>query len=403
MSNNRQATKRKTRSKNSVQRQSDSSNQTATNSRPQTPKPRNKSTQGQRNYAPLSSTRSQKVGDASIKSTRDGIVVKHRELVVNLSPSSGGFSQLARLRCNPASVGTFRWLSTIASSWETYRFRKLAFQYIARAPATTAGSLIMSPDYDARDGQPVNEMTMSELKDTVECSPWEDINLHLSSQSMNRAFKSHFTMSDDRFAQTTQDVKTIDAAQVFVACDSDVQGNWGKLWVEYECEFRTPQPPTAGVATGGVDIQFDNVSFSSSGNLPPFSAANCASFIRNVNASDPIISVAPQPDGSIIGTFLRDFQGMVNWNYSGPSIMGTPGSYLPSIIGKGLVGGPIGTPGFGDNGNGAPSPNPPNSISYRASNYIKAVLGDQLISPSIISALSGSNGALNVVLGALPQ
>jgi len=137
-----------------------------------------------------------------------------------------GFQNLARLRCNPASVATFRWLSTVAPSFEQYRFKKLKFEYIARCPTTLAGSVLMSPDYDAQDGAPVSEVIQAAYKGSVEDVPWESNVLALEPALLNRAYKAHFTMTDTRFNATTQDENTIDAAQVFISSDTDAGYTW---------------------------------------------------------------------------------------------------------------------------------------------------------------------------------
>lgn len=276
-------------------------------------KAQQQSSLGPRVNAPVSGSRTNRVGIASVKQIRDGCSVCNREFVMNIQvPNSPGWINIDRLRCNPGSVKTFPWLSGMATSWESYRFKKLHFQFIARCPTTTAGSLILSPDYDAQDGQPATEQQMTQLRDTTEDNPWKDMVCRLKPESMNRAYKTHFVMDDSRYATTTQDEKTIDVAQFFISADKDANANWGKLWVDYEVEFFTPQTQSVTVPeTGGARL-------SVVAGVPTLSNTNFVNTLANVqiaqSLADPLIKGIDNsvgPGGTTVCEFLRDWSGTV--------------------------------------------------------------------------------------------
>jgi len=272
----------------------------------------NQSSLGPRVNAPSASTRSNKVGVASVRQIKDGCNVCNREFVMNIQvPNAPGWINIDRLRCNPGSAKTFPWLSGMATSWESYRFRKLRFQFIARCPTTTAGSLILSPDYDAQDGQPATEQQMTQLRDTVEDNPWKDMTCDLKPASLNRAYKTHFVMDDSRYSTTSQDEKTIDAAQFFISADKDANANWGKLWVDYDVDFFTPQTMSVTVPeTGGARVNVN-------GGVPTTTGGMFTNTLAGIalaqSASDPIVKAL---DNSVTGNttvveFLRDWSGTV--------------------------------------------------------------------------------------------
>jgi hypothetical protein len=331
--------------------------------------------------------RSQKTGRATFIATKEGVVVCNREFIGVVASSGSGFNQLLRLRVNPGSARTFPWLSTMANSWETYRFRKLRFEYIARCPTTTPGSIFISPDYDAQDGAPINEVVQSAIKGTVEDGPWKSLNVDLSPANMNRAFKSHFTMDDARFGNTTQDEKTIDAGQVFLSTETDGAAKLGRLWVSYECELNTPQPPEVDNNLGSRLVDFSAVPTNTGSTFP----ASVVVTNQEMNVADPIIELLAGQGidtGVQFARFLRPFSGTLTTIVSGlgsGTINPISGANLTPVLNNiGIPFMPMGTRN-GDNG----------TISTRASSItdkFTAAIGDVLGLPdSVTSAATVSN------------
>jgi hypothetical protein len=219
-------------------------------------------------------------------------------------------------------VKTFPWLSTMALSWEQYRFKKLRFRYIGRTPTTTPGSLQIAPDYDAQDGQPTSESLLAVMKDTQEDAPWKEIICHCDVAAMNRAYKSHFVMSDERFVATGQDVKTIDAGQVFLACDSDGSSNWGKLWVDYVVDLMVPQPPVLSTTTGGTVLSLGIATSGLTGAAGQHLTATPAQVAASItqDLKQPLVEANPNVTGTSYPLrFLRDWKGIVNLAFDSAS------------------------------------------------------------------------------------
>ena len=354
-------------------------------------------------FAPIAMSRKQETVAPSMRYMTNGCLVKQRELisVVSIPSTQDGFAILKRLRLNPASSATFPWLSTIAGSYESFRFKKLHFEYITRAPSTFAGSVIMAPDYDAADGSPVTESVLSQYKGAVEDVPWKNMILIVQPGLMNRAYKAHFICDDGRFALTKQDVKTLDPGQFFLGCDGVGPSKWGKLWVDYEVELINPQSPTLGPSVGGSVIQFNNCYADNATTTQIFGTATTGNFQR-VDVNDPIIDLNKTFLGpsSTVGTFLRDFKGVVDMSTGtgGTSNLNSTVAWTINQVRDGvttILNSPIGVTAFGNNGN--------NSTVMRQAQAIDAKAGDVLQLGGLSATNLGvfSNFPVNLILSAL--
>jgi hypothetical protein len=247
MSNNSTSTnKSQNRTKNN------NSSPKAQNSGPKKIKAMNNNNQKQSSFskeekAPVSVSITSSTREPKFTYKKDEVRIEHSELVetIHNSAVAAQFSVLKRLRCNPGSQATFRWLSTIAGSWETYKFEKLKFRYLTRCSTSTDGSALMVYDYDGADQAILTENEASTMAGATEASVWKNFECSLNPSKANAAYKQHFNMDDVRFATTAQDQKTIDCAQFSLCSDNAVASKTiGKLWVDYTVILRTPQPVT---------------------------------------------------------------------------------------------------------------------------------------------------------------
>jgi hypothetical protein len=169
----------------------------------------------------------------------------HRELVANVV-GTANYSIVAgnTLSINPGMAPTFPWLSGQAQNWEQYRFRKLRAVYYTRTGSATPGSVQIIPDYDAADVPPASEFIAASYEDTAEDVPWKDITCDLRPEAM-------FPMGSKKYIRNgalaaNLDIKTYDAATLFVATTDGSGIAWGKLWLEYDVDLFTPQTPAQG-------------------------------------------------------------------------------------------------------------------------------------------------------------
>lgn len=173
--------------------------------------------------------------------------VKHRELIttVNSGAVADEMSCLA-YSLNPGIADTFPWLSQMATLYEKYKFHKLSFHFVTRASTTDRGNVLMATDYDAADGPPQSEVVASSYEGTIEGPVWRDL-----THNCNRAAAQGMLYVRDAAVVGT-DIKTYDVGNFFLCTlpdASSVNLALGKLWVEYEVEFKIPQlKPEAGPA-----------------------------------------------------------------------------------------------------------------------------------------------------------
>jgi hypothetical protein len=205
------------------------------------------------NSAPIAQAIGQRSSTPKVFNGKRMIRVNHRELVSTISGNTS--FEVNQFYLNPGMSGTFPWLSSIAGSFEQYRFNRLRFHYVTRAPSTYIGSILMAPDYDALDSSPSSEIIASQMDGAVEDSPWKEQYLDLSVQDM-------FPMGPRKYIRTgtisSSDLKTYDAGQIFVCAVSCTDTSAiGKLWVEYDVELHIPQnPDTISINNVGASANY---------------------------------------------------------------------------------------------------------------------------------------------------
>jgi hypothetical protein len=186
------------------------------------------------------------VGKApAITQTRDNCRIVHRELIASVS-GSDGFTVAGSYPLNPGMTASFPWLASMAQSWEQYKFHKLRYCYYTRTGSTTPGSMMLAPDYDAADTPPVSEQIASSFEDVAEDAPWKDIVCNLPVKRLHSGLMGFKYLRRAALANNL-DIKTYDAGQLHVITLDGTNVPWGKLWVEYDVEFKIPQLPSLGV------------------------------------------------------------------------------------------------------------------------------------------------------------
>jgi hypothetical protein len=150
-------------------------------------------------------------------------------------------------------------MASIAQKYETYRFRKLTFVYIARTATTSTGSIILTPDFDPLDPPPDTMRDALTSSQALETAVWKDVSCSLSPSAMFATNAKKFTRVVTAATGSTQvsSGSTYDCGRFFLA----VQGtgtpsiSLGHLWVEYEVDLWTPQlDATIAPSQGGITV-----------------------------------------------------------------------------------------------------------------------------------------------------
>jgi hypothetical protein len=256
------------------------------------------------------------------RTSLDRTVIEHREL---LAPISGTilFTPNA-FPVNPGLVTTFPWLSTQAVGWEKYRFEYIRFCYYTRAPTSTQGSVLLSPDYNAADAPPATEVISSAYNGTQEDAPWKDICCPLDAKIVSReCFVRGAALAPNL------DIKTYDIATFYLGTvDATTAAPWGKLWVEYKVHLINPQLPSAGAGTTGT---MTNGASATGTALFGTSQTSTGSFV--LSAAGNVITMG----GLSIGL---EYEVSVITNGTGITAYSTSGSITNSVVKSPLATGP---------------------------------------------------------------
>jgi hypothetical protein len=176
---------------------------------------------------------------ARTQTLRGGVRIAHREFIGNIT-NTMAFTATG-LSLNPGLLSSFPWLAPQANLYEQYRFTRLCFHFLTRSPTTQSGTIILAPEYDAADPPPATEQQVTAYQDVVENVPWRDIVCTLDPRSMFPLGSRKFTRSGP---VSFTDIKTYDAGTFYYCTTGSDTNLLGKLWVDYEVEFYTPQIPT---------------------------------------------------------------------------------------------------------------------------------------------------------------
>lgn len=237
----------------------------------------------------------------SIKSSRNGVLIKHREFFTSARfNSTGGTSladpnwQLFQFIIQPADPQTFPWLSTIAPSYEQYRFKSLRFKYVPSVGTNYTGTINMAVDYDVRDAAPLasstysvrgwidNSTTRRDLMSnkTATMQPvWQTNQLVADPVSLLGGLRSKYTRKFQYDPTAASAARSSDCGLfllgLYYQYTAPISGvEFGDLWVEYEVELMIPQANVAGYSgqvIHGGDTDSD-VSFPPEQAFPPSSS-----------------------------------------------------------------------------------------------------------------------------------
>ncbi len=186
--------------------------------------------------APVARSTISRTLKARQRSTNRGETIAHRELLGTIN-GSVAFTIQGTYSLNPGLAATFPWLSVQAARWQQYRFNRLRFDFVTRAPTTKLGSLLLAPEYNSATAAPADELSMSAMQGCIESNSWSNVSLALDQKSMNVMGSRHFI----RTGNVAGDVKTYDSGTLYLATvEQDNADSIGKLWVEYEVELFNP-------------------------------------------------------------------------------------------------------------------------------------------------------------------
>lgn len=205
-------------------------------------------------YAPVAMSRG--VGSKripQIASSGTTTRITHSEFFASVVSTGTGYA-VSSYPCNPGVASMFPWLSQVAARYETYKFKRVQFEYHTRAATSQVGTVGMVFDFDAADAAPASQMLALSYQDKSADSPWKDQCFVLDLAQGDR-YPTRYTRVGSITTQT--DIKTYDIGNLHVFVDGVAAStNLGLLEVKYVVELYTPQlqNPVGGIFTGGTGM-----------------------------------------------------------------------------------------------------------------------------------------------------
>lgn len=196
---------------------------------------------------------------AIIDNNNDGITVRHREFLQDISPSTDGFQMLVAQAINPSNSSLFPWLSGIVNRYECFKFHTLKFIYEPQCSTTTSGTVMMAVDYDVDDSEPTSKVQMMSFKGAARSPPWFAGTNMSASSDLNRQKSYYITQ------KIGSESRLSNVGNFFLAYEGTEQLTMGELYVEYEVRLSIP---TLEGETGLAATFFSAGDYGSSGTHP---------------------------------------------------------------------------------------------------------------------------------------
>ncbi len=209
--------------------------------------------QNKAQYAPVASSLPVRPRPARRYDIPHGMRVSSTELVASSIAGSVAFSVSQSLPLNPGLSGTFPWLSTIASSYERYRFRRLVFHFNTSCATSFTGRIRMAFEYDPSDADPDTAAKMGSYLGNISFSPWTTTaKLAADSRLLFRNGPLETKIIRDGPACP---IENYDCGRFLLALDGQAGTSAvGELLVEYEVDLLIPQLELATPSSGSVSF-----------------------------------------------------------------------------------------------------------------------------------------------------
>jgi hypothetical protein len=216
-----------------------------------------------------------------LRGSRGVIRVTHKELLTTIRNSTtidvqhAFTSGQSIFTVNAAASTTFPWLSSIASSYDYYRFKKIRLVYVPLCGTNTTGRVMLGYDPDSTDTIPPDRSSLSSYSCSSESSPWAVNTLDLKLSDTAKWYYNDNTSVGSSFTNTGA---LMDQGQIFAATWGGADSNpIGEIYVLYDVELKDPQPDAGHLAQSYGNGANCVASFPS--NFPIFNATGTTSSV----------------------------------------------------------------------------------------------------------------------------
>ncbi len=173
------------------------------------------------------------------------VVIRHREYLGEVR-SNMEYTVENSFQLNPGNNRAFPWLSSIATSFQEYKFRGVVFHYIPSSGSAingtnaALGTVMMQTSYRATDAPPSSKVEMLNEYCSNESVPSEPFAHPIECNPRENPFNVLYVRSGQ--VPTTDTIMMYDLGITHIATSGNpADGNvLGDLWVTYEVELKKP-------------------------------------------------------------------------------------------------------------------------------------------------------------------
>jgi len=178
---------------------------------------------------------------------KDGqtVVIRHREFIHTVR-STQSFTVQKSFQLNPGNSDTFPWLSTIASSFQEYRFKGIVFHYIPTSgnaisgTSPSLGSVMMQTSYRSNDSAPSSKAELLNEYWSGEAVPSETFAHPIECDPAENPFNVQYVRTGNLPSSDNQLFYDLGVTHLCTQGQLATDNTLGDLWVTYEVELKKP-------------------------------------------------------------------------------------------------------------------------------------------------------------------
>lgn len=173
------------------------------------------------------------------------VTIRHREFIATVE-SSTTFNLSKSFQLNPGNSTTFPWLSTIANSFQEYRFKGVVFHYIPTSgnaisgTSPSLGSVMMQTSYRANDSPPSTKSELLNEYWSGEAVPSETFAHPIECNPAENPFNVQYVRRESLPASDNQLFYDLGVTHVCTQGQLAAGNTLGDIWVTYEVELKKP-------------------------------------------------------------------------------------------------------------------------------------------------------------------
>jgi len=160
---------------------------------------------------------------------------------------------------NPGVGALFPWLSSIANSYERFRFEGLAFDLVSSQPTLAAGRVYMAVDYDWDDEIPATKGEFMGNMTAVEGPVWSSLKIKCDPSALMRDMPYKYINTAGRVVYS--EPRTAYSGFLMIGFDTSTANCRFDLWVDYNVVFEVPVTEQLGASLSKPVVDAPNAPY----------------------------------------------------------------------------------------------------------------------------------------------